>query len=66
MKRRQKDTMSDYVTNTQSDTIILSKTQINIQEDQPNKRAPKKPMIQRTLQIMLSQKKIVFTGSIDY
>jgi len=34
-----KDTMvSDYITNTQLDTIIHSKTQIDIQEDQPNRK----------------------------
>jgi len=41
--------VSDYVTNTQSDTIIHSKTQTDFQEDQLNKRAPKKLMTQHTL-----------------
>jgi len=48
------DTMVfDYITNTQSDTISHSKTQIDIQEDQPNKGAPKKSMIQQTLLLLL-------------
>jgi len=34
--------LSDKVTNTQPDTITYSKTQTDIQEDQPNKRAIKK------------------------
>jgi hypothetical protein len=41
----------ECVTNTQSDTIIHNKTQTDIhgQEEQLNKRAPKKPIIQQIL-----------------
>jgi len=41
--------VSDNVTNTQSDTIIYSKTQRDIQENQPNKGVTKKSMIQQIL-----------------
>jgi len=46
----EKDTrVSDNVTNIQPDTITYSKTLTDIQEDQPNKEATEKPMIQQTL-----------------
>jgi len=46
----EKDTrVSDKVTNTQPYTITYSKTLTDIQEDQPNKGATKKSMIQQTL-----------------
>jgi len=46
----EKDTrISDKVTNTQPDTITYSKTLTDIQEDQSNKGATKKSMIQQTL-----------------
>jgi len=44
---REKDTrVSDKVINTQPDTIIYSKTDV---QDQPNNKAIKKPMMQQTL-----------------
>jgi len=39
--------ISDYITNIQSDATIHNKT--DIQENQPNKGASKKPMIQQAL-----------------
>jgi len=41
--------ISDKITNTQPDTTTYSKTITDIQEDQPNKGATKKSMIQQTL-----------------
>jgi len=58
--------VSDKLTNTQPDTITYSKTQIDIQEDQPNKEAIKKPMIQQTLFQSSHQKKFAVTGRINF
>jgi len=47
---REKDTMvSDNIINTQPDTITYSKIQTDIEEDQSNKGALKKSMIQQIL-----------------
>jgi len=56
--------LSDKVTNTQPDTITYSKTQTDIQEDQPNKRAIKKThdTTNTISKLCLYQKVIAFTG----